>query len=326
MKVEMSGVGQSPGGGVYDPASVRFYELRNGVFRARVSDYGARLVALNYKGRDIVYGPKTPQGLLSDTCYCGAVCGRVANRIAGAEFTLDGRSYRLSANDGRNHLHGGKIGFSHRLWHVDEFCGGERLSLSLVSPAGEEGYPGQITVRLTYSIHDSRLELRMTATAMEKTLLNLTNHVYWNMRGSGTIDDHLLSVDAEEYTPMLDHIPTGERRHVAHTPYDLRRGVTLRTLHQEMGAGLDDNYVLSDVPVGGVRTAARLSCQGVGLELSTDAPGLQVYTGDGLSPLPRGGIALEPQAWPDAPHKPQFPSIALVPGQTYGRFISWTLC
>ncbi len=326
MNTEMTGVGQPVGGGVLGAASVQFYELRNGVVDARISNYGARLVALNYKGRDIVYGPKTPQGLLSDTCYCGAVCGRVANRIAGAEFTLDGHPYKLFANDGCNHLHGGKVGFSHRLWRVEEFREAECLSLSLVSPVGEEGYPGQVTVRLTYSIHGARLELRVTATTTEKTLLNLTNHVYWNMRGSGTIDDHLLSVDAEEYTPMLDHIPTGERKHVVHTPYDLRRGVTLGALYREMGAGLDDNYVLSDAPAGGVRTAARLSYDGVGLELSTDAPGLQVYTGDGLSPLPRGGIALEPQAWPDAPHKPHFPSITLAPGQTYERFISWTFC
>lgn len=305
------------------PESLQFYELRNAPLRVRVSNYGARVVSVQYKNRDLVYGPKTPQDILSDTCYCGAVCGRVANRIAGAEFTLDGHSYRLYANDGCNHLHGGRIGFSHRLWQVDDFRKNEFLSLSLVSPDGEEGYPGQVSVHLTYRIRGSCLSLCMSATTTERTLLNLTSHVYWNMCGCDTIDEHVLFVHAERFTPMQEHIPDGQICSVRHLPYDLRHGVPLGFLRQVAGIGLDDNYVLSAEPCSEVRRAAHLYCDGIELELSTDAPGLQVYTGDGLSPLPRGGVALEPQSWPDAPHHPHFPSIVLSPEQTYKRSIIW---
>lgn len=295
--------------------------------RASVSicNYGARLISFCLDGEDVVCGPKTPQDVLADTNYCGAICGRVANRIAGAEFCLKEKHYKLVANDGKNHLHGGAVGFSHRYWHFEEVSN-EVAALSLTSPAGDEDYPGQVSVRAYYGLADTQLTLMIVAFSTEDTLLNLTNHVYWNLAGQGSIDDHRLMVDAEHYTPMDEHIPTGEVRHVAESCLDLRRP---RRLGGERGEGplqLDDNYVLSHESRGNaLRRVASLSLRELQLELSTDAPGLQVYTGDGMSDPPRGGIALEAQGWPDAPHHENFPAICLRAGDFFTRTICWKL-
>ena len=312
-------------GGSFSRQGMQIYTLGNDVARVRIANYGARLLAFEYGGRDVVYGPKTADAVLKDTCYCGAICGRVANRIAGASLTIGDKEYRLYANDGENHLHGGRIGFSHRYWKVEKHQS-DVLELTLESPSGEEGYPGHVRVRAVYRLQNARLSLTMEADTTECTALNLTNHVYWNLLGEGRIDDLSLSVAAESYTPMAQHIPTGEILPVQGTLYDLRSPVQLGKLLHEMGEGLDDNYALPHgVDSGGVQRVACLKGGGLRMELSTDAPGLQVYTGDWLSERPRGGIALEAQGWPDAPHHPDFPSIMLDPGEVFTRTVVWQL-
>ncbi len=303
---------------------MQLFALHNKKARVVICNYGARLLSFCLGGKDVVCGPKSPAEVLADPNYCGAICGRVANRIAGAAFRMKGKNYKLAANDGNNHLHGGKVGFSHRYWKLDEQSD-EVVVLSMVSPAGEEGYPGQITVRACYSLLDTKLTLMLVAFSTEDTLLNLTNHVYWNLAGKGNIDDHTLRVDANYYTPMKNHIPTGSIRHVSGSHFDLRHPQCLGGKGKK-SLVLDDNYVLSRSAQGNVvRPAAYLTHGTLRLEMSTDAPGLQVYTGDGMSSPPRGGIALEAQGWPDAPHHANFPSIQLRAGELFTRTICWEL-
>ena len=288
-----------------------------------ISNYGARLVSFKYRGQDLLYGPKTAEAMLADECYCGAICGRVANRIAGGSFSLDGRDYKLAVNNGPNHLHGGLVGFSSRIWTVEK-ADDLQLVLSLVSPDGEEGYPGTVHLRAEYSLNEQELCLRLEASTDAPTLLNLTNHAYWNLKGKGTIDDHSLMVNADQYTPMVANIPTGAIAPVEGTLYDLRREAKLglRNAPGAIAGGYDDNYVLDNG--GEPAEAAVLSAGDLCLRVLTDAPGLQVYTGDYL-PLKRGGVALEAQSFPDSPHHPNFPSIELRPGQNYCRNICWLI-
>lgn len=302
---------------------ISFYTLESAELRVKLTNYGARVLTYEYAGTDCLYGPKDEAQLKADTCYCGAVCGRVANRIAGGSFVLDGQEYKLAVNNGPNHLHGGNIGYSDRCWTVEESTT-TRLVLSLVSPDGEEGYPGEVRVRVTYSIDGRRLTMQMEAVTDAHTLLNLTNHAYWNLNGSGTVDTHLLQVHASAYTPMVANIPTGRIEPVAGSLYDLTIPAALgeRNAPDAISGGYDDNYVLSTVP--GLKPAALLTNGRRSLRVLTDAPGIQVYTGDYL-PLPRGGVALEAQNFPDSPHHPHFPTIELFPGETYRRTIAWEI-
>ena len=231
--------------------------------------------------------------------------------------------YQLAVNNGPNHLHGGLTGFSDMPWTVEESTD-SRLVLSLISPDGQENYPGTVTVRATYTVEGRRLNLLMEATTDAPTLLNLTNHAYWNLTGSGTVDTHCLQVCASAYTPMVANIPTGNIVSVEGSLYDLRRPACLgeRNAPEAIAGGYDDNYVLSSEP--GVRLAAVLTNGRRTLRVLTDAPGLQVYTGDYL-PLKRGGVALEAQNFPDSPHQSHFPSIVLRPGETYSRTIAWEI-
>lgn len=299
------------------------YTLKSPELSVTISNFGARVLSFEYQGIDCLYGPKTIEQLPEDTCYCGSICGRVANRIAGGSFELDGKTYELAVNNGPNHLHGGLKGFSDILWSVDEVSD-SRLVLSLVSPDGQENYPGTVTVRATYTLEGRRLTLTMEASTDAPTLLNLTNHAYWNLTGSGTVDSHCLQVNASAYTPMVANIPTGYIAPVEGTLYDLRRPACLgeRNSADAISGGYDDNYVLPTTP--GVKLAAVLTNGRRTLRVLTDAPGLQVYTGDYL-PLKRGGVALEAQNFPDSPHNPHFPTIELRPGETYARTIAWEI-
>ena len=299
----------------------RSFILRGDGLGVCISNFGARILEFNYEGTDLICGPKTPEELRADTCYCGSICGRVANRIAGGSFELDGKTYPLAINNGANHLHGGVRGYDSRRWKVEE-ASAERLSLFLFSPDGEEGYPGAVQVRAIYAITGKELTLELSARADATTLLNLTNHAYWNLDGGGTIDRHTLQVFASAYTPMVQNIPTGRIEPVAGSLYDLNSPTLLAERLAALGAGLDDNYVLRAEE--GMREAAILSNGKRTLTISTDAPGLQVYTGDYL-PQPRSGIALEAQSFPDSPHHPHFPSIILPAGEVYRRTISWRI-
>ena len=299
------------------------YKLTSPELTVQITNFGARVLSFEYQGTDCLYGPKTLEDLPTDTCYCGSICGRVANRIAGGSFELDGVRYELAVNNGPNHLHGGLKGFSDMPWTVEEATD-TRLVLSLVSPDGQENYPGTVSVRATYSVEGRRLTLRMEATTDAPTLLNLTNHAYWNLTGSGTVDAHCLQVCASAYTPMVANIPTGNIVTVDGSLYDLRRPACLgeRNAGDAISGGYDDNYVLTSAP--GVKLAAVLTNGIRTLRVLTDAPGLQVYTGDYL-PLKRGGVALEAQNFPDSPHHSHFPSIVLRPGELYARTIAWEI-
>lgn len=288
-----------------------------------LSNYGARILSVVKDGVDCVYGPKNGEELKADTCYCGAICGRVANRIAGGNFVLNGKEYTLATNNGPNHLHGGNVGFSDVLWDITE-ASDSRVVFSLISADGDEGYPGEVKVQAIYSLEGETLSLEMQATSSAPTLLNLTNHAYWNLNGHGTMDDHLLQVSASAYTPMISNIPTGEVSPVAGTLYDLNVPAALgeRNAPNAISGGYDDNYVLP--AYSGVKCAAMLTNGIRTLRVYTDAPGLQVYTGDYL-PLKRGGVALEAQNYPDSPHHLHFPSIVLHPGEQYTRTIRWEI-
>ena len=297
------------------------FSLFSSQLEVRITNYGARVLSVLYKGVDLLYGPKTSAELLEDTCYCGAVCGRVANRIAGGVFELGGKEYSLATNNGPNHLHGGLCGFSDKVWQVEsatDTC----LCLSLVSPDGDEGYPGTVTVKAIYELTGDSLILKLDAQTDAPTLLNLTNHAYWNLNGSGTMDNHLLQVCASAYTPMVANIPTGAIMPVTGTLYDLTQPAKLgeRNAPGAIAGGYDDNYVLPAAP--GIKKAAVLTNGSITLRVATDAPGIQVYTGDYL-PLKRGGVALEAQNYPDSPHHAHFPTIELLPGTVYQRTISW---
>ena len=299
------------------------YTLSSETLKVRVCNVGARVLSFEYDGVDMLFGPKNAKELQADTCYCGAICGRVANRIANGSFVLDGKEYSLAVNNGPNHLHGGLKGFSDLPWMVESESPSQ-LVLSLTSPDGDEGYPGAVKVQAIYTLEGNRLTLEMKAETDALTLLNLTNHAYWNLNGCGTMDDHLLTVYASAYTPMVANIPTGAILPVAGTLYDLRTPACLgeRNAPDAIAGGYDDNYVLPTAP--GVKPAASLTNGKYTLHLSTDAPALQVYTGDYL-PLKRGGVALEAQNFPDSPHNPHFPSIELRPGQIYARTIVWSI-
>ncbi len=302
---------------------MEIYTLVTPELEVQITNFGARVLSFEYQGVDCLYGPKTAAELAADTCYCGSICGRVANRIAGGVFELDGTAYQLAVNNGPNHLHGGLAGFSDLPWTV-ESVSDTRLVLSLVSPDGQENYPGTVTVRATYEVEGRRLSLLMEGTTDAPTLLNLTNHAYWNLSGDGTVDAHCLQVNASAYTPMVSNIPTGVIAPVEGTLYDLRRPAALgeRNAPETIAGGYDDNYVLPTTP--GVKLAAVLTNGRRTLRVLTDAPGLQVYTGDYL-PLKRGGVALEAQNFPDSPHQPHFPSIELRPGERYARTIAWEI-
>lgn len=297
------------------------FSLLSSHLQVRITNYGARILSVVHEGVDLLYGPKTAEDLMADTCYCGAICGRVANRIAGGSFELGGKEYHLATNNGPNHLHGGICGFSDKVWAV-ESATESRLVLALESPHQEEGYPGNVSVKAIYELVDDTLSLYIEARTDAPTLLNLTNHAYWNLNGCGTMDDHLLQVNATAYTPMVSNIPTGVIMPVAGTLYDLTQPAFLgvRNAADAISGGYDDNYVLPSVC--GVKTAAVLSNGKVSLTVATDAPGIQVYTGDYL-PLKRGGVALEAQNFPDSPHHAHFPSIVLLPESVYQRTISW---
>jgi aldose 1-epimerase len=325
---------------------VRIYSLTNvhGI-EARIMTYGASIVSLKTPDRNghlqnIVLGFDTLDPYLAGVPYYGATAGRYANRIAHARFELDGTTYSLNANDGPNSLHGGSRGFDKRVWNADGNASRNRLKLTYVSAAGEEGFPGQLTAHVTYRLRDDdTLSIEYEATSTAPTPVNLANHAYFNLSGdpARSILGHTLTINADKFTPVDGTlIPTGELRAVAGTPFDFRVeaviGSRIETDDAQLniGHGYDHNWVLNAEHGTALRFAARLADPASGrvLEVLTTQPGLQFYSGNFMNGKPAGqgsvynyrtGLCLETQHFPDSPNEPAFPNTILRPGETYAQ-------
>lgn len=312
--------------------------LPNGT-SARILTLGATvrdlLVATPRGPRRVVLGFADAAAYRVNDAYLGVTAGRHANRIAAGRFSLDGHDHRLTLNEGgRTHLHGGAIGFSRRDWSLVE-AAADRVSLALVSPDGEEGYPGTVTASVGYTLRaPATLRIEMTATTDAPTILSLAHHSYFNLAGAGDVRDHRLRIAAGRYTPVdAALIPTGEIAEVAGTRFDFRAP---RAVSAEGDGVLDHNFVLDRASTDGeLAFAAGLEAPGsdAALEVWTSAPGLQVYDGSYLAPTapplgsvahaPHAGICLEPQLFPDGPNRPAFPSPVLRPGERFRQITEY---
>jgi aldose 1-epimerase len=327
-----------------DGAAVDVYRLENVAgMRVDILTFGgivARLEVPDRRGRsaNVVLGLTALADYERSSPHFGAVVGRFANRIAGGRFVLDGRAYQLATNNGPNALHGGRKGFDKRAWRAAAGAG-EQVILHYLSRDGEEGYPGNLAVTVTYSLGETNaLSIEYEATTDAPTILNLTNHSYFNLAGEGAGDilDHVVTIAADAFTPTdATQIPTGEIRSVADTPFDFRApravGERIRGADAQLlpARGYDHNWVLREAPGGGLRLAARAAHPGSGrvLEVLTDRPGVQFYTGNSLTGAlvgPAGcsyrqsdGLCFETQGFPDAPNQPGFPSSVLRPGEAF---------
>jgi aldose 1-epimerase len=328
-------------GSMPDGTKVEIFTLEEGSIKARVMTYGARLVSLEVPDRsgklaDIVLGYETLDGYTADPkSYFGSIVGRYGNRIAHATFTLDGKRYDLPANDGVNTLHGGTKGFDKLVWKGQEIPHG--VELTLVSKDGDQGFPGTLTARVRYTLESHALKIEYFATTDKDTVLNLTNHSYFNLAGEGQGDilNHLMMIPADRYTPVDSGlIPTGELAPVAGTPLDFHKataiGARIDDPNEQMrlGGGYDHNFVLNG-KMGVLQEAARVvePTSGRVLTVETTQPGVQFYSGNFLDGTLHGkhghvyakhtGFCLETQHFPDSPNHPKFPTSELKPGETY---------
>jgi aldose 1-epimerase len=335
--LQMMDFGKTPEG-----MPVELFVLKNGRMTVKVMTYGAIITELHVPDRrgtpgDVVLGFDDLEGYLGNHPYFGATIGRVANRIAGGKFTLEGREYALALNDGSNSLHGGRKGFDKVLWKAEEVSGpdGPAVKLTYLSRDGEEGYPGNLSASVTFTVtDDDSLRIDNTATTDKATPVNLTNHSYFHLAGpaSGTILDHELMLAADMYTPVDDMlIPTGEIASVRETPMDFSTPTPIGARIDQLKGdprGYDHNFVLR----GGEKSpalAARLYDPKSGrvMEVFTTEPGVQFYSGNFLDGTLKGkggvvyrkhqGLCLETQHFPDSVHHANFPSILLRPSMTY---------
>ena len=309
------------------------------------------LVIADGKGKreDVAIGYDTIDGYLTMPEYFGATVGRVANRIAKGRFTLDGRTYRTPVNNGVNSLHGGTKGFDKVLWEVVEAKGGPSASVTLryVSPDGDMGYPGKLTTYATYSLDEQdRLTIEYKATTDKPTVVNISNHAYWNLAGVGSprgAMGHVVQIPAQRYTPTdAGSIPLGRHDPVAGTPFDFRQpraiGDRVRDARSDQiafGRGYDHNWVIGERVTSDQHLMARVvePVSGRGYELWSNQPGLQFYSGNFFDGTIKGkggqlyrmgdAIVMEPQLFPDAPNQPHFPSVRLDPGQTYRNVMTY---
>ncbi len=335
---------------VDDFDSIKLYTLTNANgMTVKVTNYGAIITSLIVPDRDgaladIALGYDRVEDYINavDKPYFGAVVGRYGNRIAKAEFTLDGETYSLAVNNGVNHLHGGVIGFDKVVWDAAliDGEGWSGIELSYLAKDEEEGYPGNLKIKVTYRLTDeNQLEVDYFAITDKATPVNLTQHTYFNLKGegSGTILDHQMMLNADKYTPIDEGlIPTGELAEVAGTPFDFKKpktiGKDIESDNQqlEFGLGYDHNWVLNKGATPGEMTlAARVheTTTGRTMEVYTTEPGIQFYCGNflngrlkgksGQTYVHRGGFCLETQHFPDSPNQPDFPSTILRPGEEY---------
>ncbi len=328
-----------------DGKQTDLYYLKNAKgMTAAITNYGGRVVGLWVPGKDgkstdVVLGMgSVAQYQAPSDSYYGGLIGRYGNRIGKAKFPLDGKSYQLAANNGPNTLHGGKKGFSACVWDA-KLLNDSTLELTYSSKDMEEGFPGNLNAKVTYTLANDDLKIDYEATTDKKTICNLTNHTYFNLNGegSGTINDHIIQINAATYTPVdATLIPTGKIDAVAGTPFDFNTPATIaakldtNNIQLKYGKGFDHNYCINlEKNQAGLFQAATVTGDksGIVMDVLTTEPGLQFYGGnfmEGLNTLKGGakddyrtGFCMETQHFPDSPNKPQFPSTTLEPGKTY---------
>ncbi|MCA1919584.1 MAG: galactose mutarotase [Flavobacterium piscis] len=329
---------------IIDGKKVNLFWIENQGIKAAFTNYGGRLVGLwvadkNGKPTDVVVGMNSAAGFKNATePYFGATIGRVGNRIAKGKFTLEGKEYQVPLNNGKNALHGGVKGFQDVVWDAVK-TNENTLVFSYFSPDGEQGFPGNLKVKVTYTIaDDNSVKMEYEATTDKTTVVNLTNHAFFNLNGegSGTILNHELQIYANEFTPVDEGlIPNGELKAVKNTPFDFTSkhtiGERIETKDEQLkfGKGYDHNYVLNGTKKNGLNHAATISGDksGIVMDIFTQEPGLQFYSGNfmqskntfksGSKDDFRTAFALETQHFPDAPNQPKFATIVLKPGQKY---------
>lgn len=333
-------------GKLADGREVYQYTLSNtSGSKVKIIDYGAIVTSLEVPDRsgkieDIVLGCDSLLDYVNGKSYFGAIVGRYGNRIGKGQFKLDGKSYQVTVNDGENHLHGGKLGFDKVLWNarIVEASAEPSLALTYISPDGEEGYPGKVTLTVTYTLTEkNELRVEYKGTTDKTTILNPTHHSYFNLSGNmtNTILDHVLTIESDSMTPVdKGLITTGKYINVANTPMDFRKptaiGAHIDDNYEQLvfGKGYDHNWVLRNYN-GKVRKVAEVYEPKSGrlMTVLTDQPGIQFYSGNFLDGTVKGkkgivyqhrtGLCLEAQCYPDSPNKPEFPSVVLRPGNVY---------
>ena len=327
-------------GKLADGSAVDLYTLKSPSLEVGLITYGARIVSIKTadktgKVADVALGYSSLDGYVTDNkTYVGSVVGRYGNRIAHGKFSLDGKEYTLPLNNGPNSLHGGTVGFDKKVWKAMEVPGG--VEFTLVSPDGDQGYPGTLTVHAKYTIHGDALRIDYSATTDKDTVLNITNHAYFNLGGEGTglILGDEITIPADRYTPVDSGlIPTGELAPVEGTPFDLRKSTVIGKANPDdnaqmkLGGGYDHNWVLNG-KMGELHEAARVYDPKTGrvMTVTTTEPGVQFYAGtsipgtftgkSGVVYVKNAGLCLETQHFPDSPNHPSFPTTELKPGQT----------
>jgi aldose 1-epimerase len=335
----------TPFGRTPDDRVIDLITLRNSKkTEIRFITYGGIVLSIKTADKDgalddITLGYDTAEPYFTNPTYFGAIIGRYANRIAKAKFSLDGKTYTLPANNGVNSLHGGK-GWDHALWTADAFqrADGVGAVLTMTSPDGDQGYPGEVKAKVTYTLtEDNEFKVSYEATTSKPTVINLTQHTYFNLAGAKANDilGHQLMINADRYTPVDDTlIPTGQLAPVEGTPFDFRKetaiGARIDQKDEQLtrGKGYDHNWVLNRAGAG-LEHAAHVvePITGRTLEITTTEPGIQFYSGNfldgtikgkgGKTYVHRGGFCLETQHYPDSPNQPSFPSTTLKPGETY---------
>jgi aldose 1-epimerase len=352
--VPQDSIVSAPFGKTRGGTTVEIYTLRNRHgMQARIATYGGIVTSLTAPDRngqyaDVVLGFDSIDDYIAHPApFFGSMVGRYANRIAHAQFALDGVIYNLVASDGPNALHGGPVGFDRVVWdvaHADVSAQGPRLVLTHRSRDGDQGYPGNLDVTATYTLGENdSLRLDFAASTDRDTIVNLTQHSYFNLRGHGDVLGHLLQINADRYTPVdATEIPTGELRPVAGTPFDFRRptaiGAHIDDADEQIriGHGYDHNWVIRK-SLGSLGVVATVYEPETGrvLEVSSSAPGLQFYSANGLDGTlagkngliyqRRSGLALEAESFPDSPNQPGFPTVVLKAGHTYHNTIIFRL-
>jgi aldose 1-epimerase len=328
-------------------AVVEMFTLTNAKgMEVRAITYGGIITSILVPDRagalgDVVLGFDALDSYLKGHPFFGPIVGRYGNRIAKGQFTLDGRTYKLATNNGANHLHGGNVGFDKVVWAAEPLPQGVGVVFTHTSPDGDEGYPGTLKVRVTYTLTDrNELMIDYRASTDKPTPVNLTQHSYFNLTGSGDILSHELTVHADRYTPVDSTlIPTGELALVAGTPFDFRKptaiGARIDQPNEQLkfGQGYDHNFVLNG---SGMRPVARVTDPKSGrtLDVATTEPGVQFYTANYLDGTLQGkggqgynrrsGFCLETQHYPDSPNKTNFPSTIVRPGQEYSSRTTFT--